>query len=822
MRSALLLLAVSQLWAQTTASAPDILKTSVTITAQRSGKLETESSPVVAYSVENERYKQQPLPTLGNVLEALPGIHVQQSTYGQVSPFLRGLTGYQVLNLIDEVRFNNSTFRSGPNQYLAFVDPSQAFRVEAVLGPAGAQYGSDAMGGAIHVVTPEAHCSPGAGLTRRGELGFTSATADRSAAASAQLLLSSRRLAWLIGGSGRGLGDLRAGRATDSRHVLRRLFGLDQSQIRQVTGTRLRESGFAHYGLHSKLAVRPTAAHLLTVWYQRSELDSIRGYKDLWGGLGRAESLFTPQALDFLYARVERLNWSRLDRVSFTFSLNEQRDGSRRQGLRLTDPLINDANSVRAYGYSAQAATHWGSRQAVVFGGDWYDERIDSRRSVLSAGSSAIERALYPNGSVYRLGGLFLEQTVELPKGLRALGAVRLTRTAFRSHADRNRDSSGRPLGVADSAQAFHDVTFQASLSWQAVGPLTLHALAGRGFRAPNLNDLGAVGLNDLGFEIPAADSVGAAALLGSSAGENAVWGGRRVETLRPEHLYNFEAGVTLRSKRHYFRLQGFHADLHDPIVRRTLLFSTSSIPAALGGIPVSPIAPTPAQRAQNVVAVATSLDPRAVKAFVNDGQTRYYGLEAIARWTPALHWRAEAGYSILAGRDLHPNRHVRRLPPQTGAASLRYHRRLWIEVRLTAAGAQQRLSGGDLDDERIGASRRRRDIADFFSSARIAPWVSGGRFTVTGETLAGIQDRVLPLGSIVHGVRIVDDLTRAPLYAATSGWLRADLLAGIPVGERWRIGGGIANLADRNFRVHGSGVDAPGINAFVHLQFRF
>ncbi len=799
-----------------------ILKTSVTVTAQRHGKVQTESSPVVAYSIENERHKGQPLPTLGNVLEALPGILVQQSTYGQASPFLRGLTGYQVLNLVDEVRLNNSTFRSGPNQYLTFVDPSQMFRLEAVLGPSGAQYGSDAMGGTIQVLTPEARFATGQGLTRSGELGFTAASADNSTATTAQMMLASARLAWLAGGSWRGLGDLRAGRATDSRHVLRRLFGLDQDQIRRITGPRLPGSGFSQYGFHTKFAARPRADHLLTLWYQRSELDSIRGYKDLWGGLGRIESLFDPQALDFAYARYERINWFRLDRVSATFSLNRQRDGSHRQGLRLTDPLIRDENAVRVHGYSAQGATHIGSRQTLAFGSDWYDERIDSRRSVVSAGRTSFERALYPNGSLYRLGGLYVEHTAELPKRLRALVAARLTRAAFRSHGDRNRDPSGRPLGVADSAQSFHDITYQASLSWQATGLLSLHALAGRGFRAPNLNDLGAIGLNDLGFEIPAAESVSAAALLGSSAGENALSTGRPVQPLRPERIYNFEAGVTLKSRKAYGRIQVFHADLFDPIVRRTLLFPAAAVPAALAGIPVTAIAPTPAQRAQNVVAVATPLDPRAVKAFLNDGQTRYYGLEAVARWTLWSHWRAETGYSMLAGRDLHPNRHVRRLPPQAGGASLGYHGRFWAEVRVTAAGAQNRLSGGDLDDERIGASRRRRDIADFFTSARIAPWISGGRFLPTGETLTAIQDRVLPLGAAVHGVRIADDLTRAPLYQSTAGWVRADLMAGMPIGERWRIGGGITNLADRGFRVHGSGLDAPGINVFFHLQFRF
>jgi hemoglobin/transferrin/lactoferrin receptor protein len=52
-------------------------------------------------------------------LRDVPGVHIQQTTSGQGSPFVRGLTGQQVVHLINGVRFNNSTFRPGANQYTA-------------------------------------------------------------------------------------------------------------------------------------------------------------------------------------------------------------------------------------------------------------------------------------------------------------------------------------------------------------------------------------------------------------------------------------------------------------------------------------------------------------------------------------------------------------------------------------------------------------------------------------------------------------------------------------------------------------------------------
>ena len=129
------------------------IRETVTATARRGAVASVEHNAQLVSIKDEEALRSRPLATLGNALEGVPGVLVQQSAYGQVSPFLRGLTGYQVLNLIDGVRFNNATFRSGPNQYLAFIEPSQAERVEALLGPISAQYGSDALGGAINVLT---------------------------------------------------------------------------------------------------------------------------------------------------------------------------------------------------------------------------------------------------------------------------------------------------------------------------------------------------------------------------------------------------------------------------------------------------------------------------------------------------------------------------------------------------------------------------------------------------------------------------------------------------------------------------------------------
>lgn len=84
-----------------------------------------------------------------DALRGVPGVSVQQTAHGQASPYVRGLTGQQVVHLFDGVRLNTGLYRQGPNQYFFTVDSLTLLSLEVLRGSASTRWGPDALGGAI-------------------------------------------------------------------------------------------------------------------------------------------------------------------------------------------------------------------------------------------------------------------------------------------------------------------------------------------------------------------------------------------------------------------------------------------------------------------------------------------------------------------------------------------------------------------------------------------------------------------------------------------------------------------------------------------------
>ncbi len=259
----------------------------VTVTAVRGNVENALSATQLVILRERDYLVRQPLATLGGALDSTPGIMIQETTYGQSSPYMRGLTGYETLLLVDGIRFNTSIFRSGPNQYLSFVNPGQVERVEAVLGPASSMYGSDSMGGTINLLTPTISFRPDqSGSRLHGDLSAMGASADASGTADAHVFFGGGTFSMMGGGTFRRLNNLRGGAGMDSRNAFRRYLGLSPAQVRDLLGSRMRDTGFTQTGADTRTAWSLSADQSLSFQYIYSGIKGERSYRDQLGGLG--------------------------------------------------------------------------------------------------------------------------------------------------------------------------------------------------------------------------------------------------------------------------------------------------------------------------------------------------------------------------------------------------------------------------------------------------------------------------------------------------------------------------------------------------------
>lgn len=764
----------------------------VVVTPARGEQERTFDVPEAVGVTTREEMETRAATILPQALREETGIVVQQTTTAQGSPFIRGFSAQRVVYLLDGVRFNTSTYRAGATQYLGWIDPGVVQRMEIVRGPASVQYGSDALGGTINVLSRRPEVVTG-GTRGSGTVEVTGATGDLSAGAHVFAQVRSQTYALRGAASSRATGDLRTGGGVDSHSALSRYLGVPSSRLYdRLPGTGFRQSGWSAAG------TLPFAdGSALTGVVMQEQQTGVSRYDRLLGGDGLFQSRFAPQRLGFGYVRYQRGATGPFAAVQGTFSLNQQQD-DRLEQARPSAFVETETSRVRALGYAVEGTLRPWRRHTVSTGVEFYDEDIATSRQRTATGQVTRLRPEIPDGAGYHSLGVFLQDSASLLANRLALRAgVRAATFRYDAPAD-------AVLGVSDERVRMSAVTFNTGAVWSVAEPFNLTASVSRGFRAANAFDLGAIGVSGGGFEVAPQEAAALGAIVGSSDGAAAIATSRPVTQLAPESVYAFEVGAKLRTRRMAASIVGFNLELRDLIARRTAIFPSGLAGTSIAGYVV--VSQDEAGRAY------VAVDPRPIVTRVNVDRARVQGLEADAHVRLGRTWIGGAHVSFANGRDA-DDVYLRRMPPLMGGVRLKWEpstQPFWAEAIVTAAATQGRLSPGDLSDARIGGRRRRADIASFFTgTATDLGLVRDGRLVDTGETLAQVQARLL--GSA----------TETFLFTETPGFVVVGLRGGWRLSSRLDATVILDNLTDRNYRWHGSGVDAPGFSVATKIRIR-
>lgn len=106
--------------------------------------------PAASTVVSGETLSEEMVPNINEGLQNIPGVGALGSAGFSLVPSVRGLARRRVLYLVDGARLESDR-RTGPNA--SFVSPDDIERIEVLRSASSVLYGSDAIGGVIHILT---------------------------------------------------------------------------------------------------------------------------------------------------------------------------------------------------------------------------------------------------------------------------------------------------------------------------------------------------------------------------------------------------------------------------------------------------------------------------------------------------------------------------------------------------------------------------------------------------------------------------------------------------------------------------------------------
>ncbi len=586
----------------------------VMVTTQRTAQVNLQV-PYSTQTVSQKALQQYQSRTTPEALMGVNGVFVQKTNHGGGSPFIRGLTGNQTLLLVDGIRLNNATYRYGPNQYLNTIDPYTIGKIEVAKGTGSVQYGSDAIGGALQVFTKEPQYATG----KAGWAGNAAAkymTGDMEKTVRGEAAYTSAKTAVIAGVTYRNFGDLIGGDTTGKQSP----------------------SGYKEYAFDAKakFQIKPSVELIIANQFVQQQHVPVY-HKVVLENFALNE--FDPQQRMLNYAKLHVTNrqaWMQKLEVIASWQQTIEGRNSRKNG---SNTLRKERDEVNTLGFTVDVASRFTKAWTANSGIELYNDGISSTRNDYNGQTNAESflRGLYPDNSrygnyaAYSLHHLAFNKFI-VESGIRYNAfSISLTDTT---------------LGKVHIKPA--SFVYNASLLYKLTTQQSIYINYNTAFRAPNIDDLGTLGIVDFRYEIPTSN-------------------------LKPERSINTEVGYKIQAGKWSGGASAYYMHLSNLITR-------IKVPGqVINGYPV--------YKKENVE-----------EGFIK-------GFETTLAWQPFTHWSTKGSVAYTYGQSLSKNEPLRRIPPFNGRLLQTYEGKKWFaSFDVMFAGKQDRLAAGDKDDNRIPA----------------------------------------------------------------------------------------------------------------------
>jgi hemoglobin/transferrin/lactoferrin receptor protein len=442
-------------------------------------------------------------PNTGDVLLNSGQVFVQKSQQGGSSPVIRGFEASRILLSVDGIRLNNAIYRAGHLQNVITIDNMVLDRVEIIYGPSSTLYGSDALGGAVNMVTkdPVLSASKKTVLSGSSTLRYASATDEQRA--NVQLNIGGLKWASLTAFTAGSFGDMTQGNNRNSAYpefgkknfIVTRENNTDIAAVNPNPNKQV-ASGYKQYDILQKIMFTPdeNSKHILNI--QLSNSSDVPRYDRLTetasGKPVYAEWYYGPQVRNLLgyHYTTNHINGFFQD-VKLTANYQNIEES------RITRKFQNNSKDFRwekvnVFGLSIDAKHTSGNHELHV-GVESYQNFVRStaeRKNIVTGALSAITTRYADGPTTMQSNAIYAQHTYKISKQLTLNDGIRLNLTKLDA---RFADTTLMHFPFNKVVQQHIAATGNIGLAYAVDNTTKIGLIVSSGFRAPNVDDLSKV-----------------------------------------------------------------------------------------------------------------------------------------------------------------------------------------------------------------------------------------------------------------------------------------------------------------------------------------